>query len=218
MNSMTIHDLHEKLAAKEISAVELTKQVIAHRDAAEGEIHAYLSTSDEKALARAAAVDAKIAAGEAVSDLAGIPGAVKDNICIKGETCTAASRMLEHWVAPYNATVIEKLEAEDYISLGKTNLDEFAMGAAPRKIPISDRAAIRGIRNAFPAGLPAAARRRWRRMKRCGPSAPIRADRSASPLLSAGLSASNRRTVSSPATAFLPSRPLSTRSGRSRRT
>lgn len=127
---MTIHDLHEKLAAKEISAVELTKQVIAHRDAAEGEIHAYLSTSDEKALARAAAVDAKIAAGEAVSDLAGIPGAVKDNICIKGETCTAASRMLEHWVAPYNATVIEKLEAEDYISLGKTNLDEFAMGSS----------------------------------------------------------------------------------------
>ena len=113
---MTIHDL--------------TKQVIAHRDAAEGEIHAYLSTSDEKALARAAAVDAKIAAGEAVSDLAGIPGAVKDNICIKGETCTAASRMLEHWVAPYNATVIEKLEAEDYISLGKTNLDEFAMGSS----------------------------------------------------------------------------------------
>lgn len=130
MSQITIHDLHDKLTAKEISAVELTKQMIAHRDAAEGEIHAYLSVSDEAALARAAAVDAKIAAGEAISDMAGIPGAVKDNICIKGETCTAASRMLEHWVAPYNATVIEKLEAEDYISLGKTNLDEFAMGSS----------------------------------------------------------------------------------------
>lgn len=130
MSQITIHDLHDKLTAKEISAVELTKQMIAHRDAAEGEIHAYLSVSDEAALARAAAVDARIAAGEAISDMAGIPGAVKDNICIKGETCTAASRMLEHWVAPYNATVIEKLEAEDYISLGKTNLDEFAMGSS----------------------------------------------------------------------------------------
>ncbi len=130
MSQITIHDLHDKLTAKEISAVELTKQMIAHRDAAEGEIHAYLSVSDEAALARAAAVDAKIAAGEAISDMAGIPGAVKDNICIRGETCTAASRMLEHWVAPYNATVIEKLEAEDYISLGKTNLDEFAMGSS----------------------------------------------------------------------------------------
>ena len=130
MNLMTIHDLHEKLIAKELSAVELTKAVIARRDAADGEIHAYLSTSDERALAQAAKVDEKIAAGESISDMAGIPGAIKDNICIKGETCTAASRMLEHWVAPYNATVIEKLAAEDFISLGKTNLDEFAMGSS----------------------------------------------------------------------------------------
>lgn len=63
MSQITIHDLHDKLTAKEISAVELTKQMIAHRDAAEGEIHAYLSVSDEAALARAAAVDARIAAG-----------------------------------------------------------------------------------------------------------------------------------------------------------
>ncbi len=76
MNQMTIHDLHEKLLAKELSAVELTKTFIAHRAAAEGEIHAYLSTSDEAALAKAAAVDAKIAAGEPVSDMAGIPGAL----------------------------------------------------------------------------------------------------------------------------------------------
>ena len=75
-------------------------------------------------------MDEKIAAGESISDMAGIPGAIKDNICIKGETCTAASRMLEHWVAPYHATVIEKLAAEDFVSLGKTNLDEFAMGSS----------------------------------------------------------------------------------------
>lgn len=128
--NFTIHDLHAQLANKEISAVELTKKVIAHRDSVEKDVHAYLSLSDAKALEKAAEVDAKIAAGEEISDLAGIPGAIKDNICISGETCTAASRMLEHWVAPYDATVIEKLKQQDFISIGKTNMDEFAMGSS----------------------------------------------------------------------------------------
>ncbi len=130
MSEMTIHALHEKLAAKEISATELVKQYIAHREAVEGEIHAFLSTSDEAALAQAARVDAKIAAGEETAPLAGIPGVIKDNICIKGEPCTAASRMLENFVAPYNAGVIERLMQNDFISLGKVNLDEFAMGSS----------------------------------------------------------------------------------------
>lgn len=128
--NFTIHDLHAQLVNKEISAVELTKEVIAHRDSVEKDVHAYLSLSDAKALEKAAEVDAKIAAGEEISDLAGIPGAIKDNICISGETCTAASRMLEHWVAPYDATVIEKLKQQDFISIGKTNMDEFAMGSS----------------------------------------------------------------------------------------
>lgn len=128
--NFTIHDLHAQLVNKEISAAELTKKVIAHRDSVEKDVHAYLSLSDAKALEKAAEVDAKIAAGEEISDLAGIPGAIKDNICISGETCTAASRMLEHWVAPYDATVIEKLKQQDFISIGKTNMDEFAMGSS----------------------------------------------------------------------------------------
>lgn len=128
--NFTIHDLHAQLVNKEISAVELTKKVIAHRDSVEKDVHAYLSLSDARALEKAAEVDAKIAAGEEISDLAGIPGAIKDNICISGETCTAASRMLEHWVAPYDATVIEKLKQQDFISIGKTNMDEFAMGSS----------------------------------------------------------------------------------------
>ena len=128
--NFTIHDLHAQLVNKEISAVELTKKVIAHRDSVENDVHAYLSLSDAKALEKAAEVDAKIAAGEEISDLAGIPGAIKDNICISGETCTAASRMLEHWVAPYDATVIEKLKQQDFIPIGKTNMDEFAMGSS----------------------------------------------------------------------------------------
>ena len=128
--NFTIHDLHAQLVNKEISAVELTKKVIAHRDSVEKDVHAYLSLSDAKALEKAAEVDAKIAAGEEISDLAGIPGAIKDNICISGETCTAASRMLVHWVAPYDATVIENLKQQDFISIGKTNMDEFAMGSS----------------------------------------------------------------------------------------
>ena len=128
--NFTIHDLHAQLVNKEISAVELTKKVIAHRDSVEKDVHAYLSLSDAKALEKAAEVDAKIAAGEEISDLAGIPGAIKDNICISGETCTAASRVLVHWVAPYDATVIEKLKQQDFISIGKTNMDEFAMGSS----------------------------------------------------------------------------------------
>ena len=78
--NFTIHDLHAQLVNKEISDVELTKKVIAHRDSVEKDVHAYLSLSDANALEKAAEVDAKIAAGEEISDLAGIPGAIKDNI------------------------------------------------------------------------------------------------------------------------------------------
>ncbi|MBP6890199.1 MAG: Asp-tRNA(Asn)/Glu-tRNA(Gln) amidotransferase subunit GatA [Veillonella sp.] len=127
---MTIHELHAKLVAKELSAVELTKAVIAHKEKVEPTVHAYLSDTHEQALATAEAVDRKIAAGEAIAPLAGIPGAIKDNICIAGQRATCASKMLENFVPPYNATVIEKLQANDYVSLGKVNMDEFAMGGS----------------------------------------------------------------------------------------
>lgn len=126
----TIHELHKKLVNKEISAVELTKAVIAHKEQVEPQVGAYLSDSHEEALAKAQAVDDKIAAGQEVSMLAGIPGAIKDNICIEGQKATCASKMLENFVPPYSATVIEKLKGQDFVSLGKLNMDEFAMGGS----------------------------------------------------------------------------------------
>ena len=126
----TIHELHKKLVNKEISAVEITKAVINHKEKVEPTVHAYLSDYHEQALASAAAVDAKIAANEIISPLAGIPGAIKDNISIKGEKATCASKMLENYVPPYNASVIERLHQQDFISLGKVNMDEFAMGGS----------------------------------------------------------------------------------------
>ena len=89
----TIHELHKKLVNKEISAVELTNAVIAHKAKVEPTVHAYLSDSHNRALATAKLVDEAIAKGEAISPLAGIPGAIKDNICIKDEPATCASKM-----------------------------------------------------------------------------------------------------------------------------
>ena len=93
-------------------------------------VHAYLSDSHDRALATAKLVDEAIAKGDAISPLAGIPGAIKDNICIKDEPATCASKMLENFVPPYNASVIERLQDNHYISLGKLNMDEFAMGGS----------------------------------------------------------------------------------------
>lgn len=130
MERLTIHGMHKKLVNKEISSVELTNMLLAHKDKVEPQIQAFLSDSRDKALAQAATVDKKIAAGKDIDALAGVPGSIKDVICIKGEQATCASKMLENFISPYDATVIENLKSRDYISLGKTNMDEFAMGSS----------------------------------------------------------------------------------------
>lgn len=126
----TAHQLHEKLVSKEVSAVELTKAVLNRVDAVEKDVQAYISQTRDSALAQAEAVDAKIGQGQGLAPLAGIPGALKDNICTQGTKTTCASKILAGFVPPYNATVVEKLMAEDTVVIGKANMDEFAMGGS----------------------------------------------------------------------------------------
>lgn len=124
------HVLHDMLVNKEITSLELTQAVLARIDEVEGDVQAYLTIAREDALAQAKAVDEKIAKGEEIAFLEGIPGAIKDNICTKGIKTTCASKILQKFVPPYDATVMQKLEAQNPVVLGKTNLDEFAMGGS----------------------------------------------------------------------------------------
>ena len=124
------HVLHDMLVNKEITSLELTQAVLARIDKVEGDVQAYLTVTRDEALAQAKAVDEKIARGEEIAFLEGIPGAIKDNICTKGVKTTCASRILQKFMPPYDATVVQKLAAQNPVVLGKTNLDEFAMGGS----------------------------------------------------------------------------------------
>ncbi|EGO65563.1 Asp-tRNA(Asn)/Glu-tRNA(Gln) amidotransferase subunit GatA [Acetonema longum] len=126
----TAHELHDKLAAKEISAVELTTGMLNRIDQVEDTVQAFITQTREQALTQAKAVDAKIRQGEKVAPLAGIPGALKDNMCLQGVKTTCASKILADFVPPYTATAVDKLLSQSVILLGKTNMDEFAMGSS----------------------------------------------------------------------------------------
>ncbi len=126
---MNLIEQHEMLMRREISAVELTQEYLSRIQEHDGEIQSYITVTEERALKDAANAQKKMDSGEA-GMLCGIPIAVKDNICTEGIRTTCASKMLEDFVPPYNATVMEKLQAENVVLLGKTSLDEFAMGGS----------------------------------------------------------------------------------------
>ncbi|MBP6914257.1 Asp-tRNA(Asn)/Glu-tRNA(Gln) amidotransferase subunit GatA [Candidatus Parcubacteria bacterium] len=130
LTNLTIKQAHQGLKEKQFSSVELTQSYLDRIQEKDKDIKAYLTITSELALNQAKIADEKIKKGE-INILTGIPCAIKDNIMIKGVRCTAGSKFLEQYVSPYNATVIDKLEGA--VFLGKTNLDEFAMGSSCEK-------------------------------------------------------------------------------------
>ena len=126
----SIRELHNQLVTKERSAVEITQAYLDRIQAVDDQVNSFLLVTADHAIAQAKAVDAKIAAGEQIGMLAGIPIAVKDNICTQNIRTTCASRILENFIPPYESTVSQKLIDADMVTIGKTNMDEFAMGGS----------------------------------------------------------------------------------------
>lgn len=130
LTDLTIEQAHASLLRREFSAVDLAKSALEKIKNVDGKVKAFITITEEEAISQAKNVDEKIGQGENIDILAGIPTAIKDNILAKGVLCTAASNILKNYVAPYDATVVEKLKKKNAVILGKTNLDAFAHGAS----------------------------------------------------------------------------------------
>jgi len=126
---LTIHELHERLKGKEVTAQEATRVLLKRIQEVDPKIKAYLTVTEQEAMDEAKEADRRIAAGKA-APLTGVALAIKDNMCTQGIKTTCASKILEHFIPPYDATVIKRLKDEGGVLLGKANMDEFAMGSS----------------------------------------------------------------------------------------
>ncbi|MEK7067260.1 MAG: Asp-tRNA(Asn)/Glu-tRNA(Gln) amidotransferase subunit GatA [Patescibacteria group bacterium] len=145
LNELTITQARDGLRKKEFSSEEITRACIERIKRVDETIHSYLSVFSDSALNAAREVDKKIKDGESLSDIAGIPIAMKDNMCVKGEVASAASKILSPYRASYDATVVSKLKNARAVFLGRTNMDEFAMGSS------TENSAFGATRNPFDA-------------------------------------------------------------------
>lgn len=127
---LTVHELMDKLDKKEITSEEITKSYLSRIEEKEKDVQAFVTKTGEKALEQAKKIDEKIKKEGKRAKLEGIPIGLKDNMCTKGIKTTCSSKMLENFVSPYDGTVVKKVEDEGMISLGKLNMDEFAMGGS----------------------------------------------------------------------------------------
>ena len=127
---LTAGEIVKKLRDKEATAEECVTSISERIRKVEGKVHAFVTLLDKEALQKAKEIDEKVSRGKPLGKLAGVAVAVKDNLCTRGIHTTCSSRMLENFVPPYDATVIQKIKEEDALIIGKTNMDEFAMGSS----------------------------------------------------------------------------------------
>ena len=130
LNKLTIEEVHCGLIAKEFSALEFAKDCFREIKSSDEELNAFITLTEDAAYQNAEAVDKKIQQNEKIGVLSGIPLAVKDNILVEKVKCTAGSKILSSYVASYDATVVSKLKKQGATIVGKTNMDEFAMGSS----------------------------------------------------------------------------------------
>lgn len=130
LHKLTLCELQQKFTAGEVTAKEIVRAYFLRIGQVEPKVKAYVTTQKEQAMVQAAALDDSLKGWRKTQPMMGMPLAIKDNLCTEGVATTCSSRMLQNFVPPYDATVIAKLRAQGYLLLGKTNLDEFAMGSS----------------------------------------------------------------------------------------